>query len=607
MPGPQDLPLAKKMGAAPSVLVPEGSSQGMPGQVPSPTMKAPEDEAGEGRSAPSAEAGRLRGFIQPASGNEQESSELETLIKRDDRHSSLEDCAWVSVPKPGGGVRYYNYVSQKHREAHDGKLSRDLHYKPEARLRVAEDAIVSLVGEVHELSGKAEAASTQVALLRDELKASTRERWYSNHRSRWHNDPATTLHVDWSQLAGLVAKSCTDAANECIAGSRISGMADAARMCQQVCGRIHHGLSVAAYVSCTGILQTAQLTYEAEASSGPSRLLGRVLPASKCKITYLAMSSGETVHVADVKSDDRIFFWRGYATGGGSFAAIPIFAPGSGQCVGVLSVDTMHRPPVKQLSTVELEAMEVIANGLGGILEAAMEAERASCSRSIAATAEAARSTRVGAVGMAGPGPAEARAAQNIALSCGMQAAENALRGPRGSGDQLEAAILELEGLESPSRAIVAVCSALLTVIDYDVIISEMEARQWAVPVDRDEQMSLWHSVILSGMDEIATNMRMVFDHLAPADVSVPNCLRFERAEALLAAITLDDITAKGTPMVVQLIYQWLIAAQEVNNLAVVGREAEVAAQQLGEQAAKFRPGQVTADVLCDIICKRLG
>jgi hypothetical protein len=72
--------------------------------------------------------------------------ELTSLIRKDPGHySEFEEVSWVSVAKAGGGVKFYNYVSKKFREAHNDKLSRDVHYKPEARLRIAEDALIAKV------------------------------------------------------------------------------------------------------------------------------------------------------------------------------------------------------------------------------------------------------------------------------------------------------------------------------------------------------------------------------------------------------------------------------------------------------------------------------
>ena len=80
-------------------------------------------------------------------------NELTTLIARDPgHHSEFKDAAWISVPKAGGGVKFYNYVLKKFREMHNEKLSRDVHYKPEARLRVAEDAMIALVRPAPALS-----------------------------------------------------------------------------------------------------------------------------------------------------------------------------------------------------------------------------------------------------------------------------------------------------------------------------------------------------------------------------------------------------------------------------------------------------------------------
>ena len=79
---------------------------------------------------------------------------------------------------------------------------------------------------------------------------------------------------------------------------------------------------------------------------------------------------------------------------------------------------------------------------------------------------------------------AEERAAKAIALSCSMQAAENVMRGRRSSPAQMEAAVYEINAVERPSRALVSVCLALLTVIDYSAVVTEMEKREWGVPVD---------------------------------------------------------------------------------------------------------------------------
>ena len=115
-----------------------------------------------------------------------------------------------------------------------------------------------------------------------------------------------------------------------------------------------------------GVLQSERLTYEAGVSNGPSKLVGKVLDSSKCQLTYLAFTAGELIHVADVKSDERVYLWRGYTSSNGSFVVVPVLAPGSGQVVGVLSVDTLHRAPVKEMSTIELEALEAVSASLGG-------------------------------------------------------------------------------------------------------------------------------------------------------------------------------------------------------------------------------------------------
>lgn len=158
---------------------------------------------------------------------------------------------------------------------------------------------------------------------------------------------------------------------------------------------------------------------------------------------------------------------------------------------------------------------------------------------------------------------------------------------------------------DAPSVEVVAVCAALLAVIDHAGVIAEMEAAGWALPTDRAELLALWHRAVLRGMTEISANLLMVFDHLRPHDLAPANCLRFERAAALLAAVAPGR--AERAPVVVQLLYQWLTAAQDANSLAVAGAEAELKAAQSRQPppGGAQRPGQVTADILCDIISKR--
>mmetsp|Transcript_3942 Transcript_3942/g.11158 ORF Transcript_3942/g.11158 Transcript_3942/m.11158 type:complete len:832 (+) Transcript_3942:182-2677(+) len=596
----KDIPLAQKMGA--TVYRADPASAEVPGSIPSPKPN---------EVSTSHEDVKLRGFIQQANAEfDQQESELEIILKKGAAHAEHEDVAWIPVQKSGGGVRYFNYISRNFKDVLPEKLSRDFHYKPEARLRAAEDSIAHLVEEVDSLQAKSEASATQVALLRDELHTSTRQRWYSNHRSRWHNDPATTLQVEWSQVAGIVAKACTEMISEHMndPSNEIERLDNAVHLAQRVCEKLNTGMGLSAYFAHTGLLQSEKLTYEAGISDGPSKIVGRVLDASKCQLTYLAFTGGETIHVADVKADNRVYLWRGYASSNGSFAVVPIPAPDSGRTLGVLSVDTLHRAPVKALSTVELEALEAVCASLGGLIEKAEAAELKSVLQSISATIEVSgRKLNIEADIMGDVSATEERAAKAIALSCSMQAAENVMRGRRSSASHLEAAVFELNGVEHPSRALVAVCLALLTVIDYSSVLTEMEKREWSVPVDPSELLSLWKGTVLKGMREIASSMLMIFDHLSPADVSVPNCLRFERVEALLKRVPVSAITGDNIPLVVQLLYQWLSAAQEVNDLAVVNRQATITAQQFGEPPPVHRTGQVTAEILCDIICKRFG
>jgi len=110
------------------------------------------------------------------------------------------------------------------------------------------------VQETEGLKAKAEAATTQVELLRDELKLSTRQRWYSNHRTRWYSDPATTLHVEWSQLAGVTARQCTDLVDARAKSAEISleRMRDAVDIAQDACGILNRGLGLSVYVALTG-------------------------------------------------------------------------------------------------------------------------------------------------------------------------------------------------------------------------------------------------------------------------------------------------------------------------------------------------------------------
>lgn len=70
---------------------------------------------------------------------------LEVQLMPETEKSEYEEVAWVAVPKGGGGVRYFNYATGKTADARNGQVSRDFHFKPEARLRVAEDAVVHLV------------------------------------------------------------------------------------------------------------------------------------------------------------------------------------------------------------------------------------------------------------------------------------------------------------------------------------------------------------------------------------------------------------------------------------------------------------------------------
>ena len=72
-------------------------------------------------------------------------TELELILTKDSAHKEHEHVAWIPIPKPGGGVKYYNYVSRSFVDKIPEKVSHDFHYKPEARLRAAEDAIGYLV------------------------------------------------------------------------------------------------------------------------------------------------------------------------------------------------------------------------------------------------------------------------------------------------------------------------------------------------------------------------------------------------------------------------------------------------------------------------------
>lgn len=123
--------------------------------------------------------------------------------------------------------------------------------------------------DAEDLRSKAAANATQVALLRDELHNYTRQRWYSNHRSRWHKDPATTLHVDWSQLAGIVARSCTDMISEHMeaTSSKIERMVDAMHFIQTICEKLRSSMGLSAYVAHTGESETDSVLWKAKCSS----------------------------------------------------------------------------------------------------------------------------------------------------------------------------------------------------------------------------------------------------------------------------------------------------------------------------------------------------
>ena len=110
------------------------------------------------------------------------------------------------------------------------------------------------VETVESLQAKSDASATQVSLLRDELHTNTRQRWYSSHRSRWHSDPATTLHVEWSQIAGIVAKACTEMISEHVndPSFQIERIDNAIQVAQKVCEKLNTGLGVSAYFAHTG-------------------------------------------------------------------------------------------------------------------------------------------------------------------------------------------------------------------------------------------------------------------------------------------------------------------------------------------------------------------
>lgn len=169
--------------------------------------------------------------------------------------------------------------------------------------------LLAQVEEVAQLRSKSEAQSTQIQLLREDVKTNTRDRWYSNHRARWHNDPATTLQIDWSQLAGVTAKAAAELVNEHTAElsgtPSIDSLPDAFRLAQAVCDKLHTGMGVAAYVAYTGLLQDEQLNVAASAGCSV-RIVGKPLPPVKCPLTYLAKSGGEMVHIPDVKAENQV-------------------------------------------------------------------------------------------------------------------------------------------------------------------------------------------------------------------------------------------------------------------------------------------------------------
>eukprot|EP00951_Prasinocladus_malaysianus_P024853 scaffold215930_cov50-Prasinocladus_malaysianus.AAC.2 len=249
-------------GSGPSVT--SDPAAAMPGYVANPTSPTLPLTA-------SHEEVKLRGFMAKQD-EQQEDSELVSLLPvKDNGRAQYEEVAWLAVPTPGGGIKFYNYVSRKARNEHPSKLSREFHFRPESRLRVAEDTIVALtrglvssyrsltkandaqVEEITELQARADAATTQVQLLKDEVKANTRHRWYSNHRARWHNDPATTLQIDWGQMAGITAKACAAIVNGHHGkGADVDSIEDAVHIAQAVCDKVLSGMGLAAYVAYAG-------------------------------------------------------------------------------------------------------------------------------------------------------------------------------------------------------------------------------------------------------------------------------------------------------------------------------------------------------------------
>mmetsp|Transcript_38417 Transcript_38417/g.91122 ORF Transcript_38417/g.91122 Transcript_38417/m.91122 type:complete len:172 (+) Transcript_38417:576-1091(+) len=168
----------------------------------------------------------------------------------------------------------------------------------------------------------------------------------------------------------------------------------------------------------------------------------------------------------------------------------------------------------------------------------------------------------------------------------------------------IQAAVQELKSTESPSREELAVCAALLTVVDYEAVVSEMAKREWELPLDEEEIKSFWRKFVVKGLIEISSNLLMLFDYVVPTDTSVANCARFERVETVLRGVDARTVAEKA-PTIVQLLYQWLLTAQELNGLSVLRREAAVAARQFGDPPAELRPSQVTSDQICDVICRR--
>jgi GAF domain-containing protein len=132
--------------------------------------------------------------------------------------------------------------------------------------------------------------------------------------------------------------------------------------------------------------------------------------------------------------NSQVFYWRGYPIGSGAFVAVPISFPGSKRVVAVLCADTLQRAPVKAVTPVELEALEVVASSLGKALEAAERRERASIAASMRLAADAAaRQAKTHGE----------RATKGIIMSCTMQSVEQQLRG-QDMSNQLEASVMEL-------------------------------------------------------------------------------------------------------------------------------------------------------------------